>query len=64
MPEIVDDRRTGFLVRDIAGAVDAIDAAASLDRTAIRTTAIERFGVLRMVDDYVNVYGTIIEARE
>ena len=58
MPEIIDDRATGFLVSDIAGAVDAIDAAAGLDRTAIRTTTIERLDALRMVDNYVNVCRT------
>ena len=64
MPEIIDDRRTGFLVSDIAGAVDAVNAAAGLDRTAIRSTTIERFDVLRMVDDYVAVYRAILAARE
>jgi glycosyltransferase involved in cell wall biosynthesis len=64
MPEIIDDRRTGFLVSDIAGAVAAVDAAAGLDRTAIRARAIERFDVLRMIDDYVAVYRAILQARE
>jgi glycosyltransferase involved in cell wall biosynthesis len=64
MPELIDDRRTGFLVRDIAGAVDAVDAAGALDRTAIRSATIERFDVMRMVDNYVDVYRTIITARE
>ena len=64
MPEIIDDRKTGFLVSDVAGAVDAVDAAAGLDRNAIRSTTIERFDVLRMVDDYVAVYRAILAARE
>jgi glycosyltransferase involved in cell wall biosynthesis len=64
MPEIIDDRRTGFLVSDIAGAVAAVAAAATLDRVAIRATAVARFDVLRMVDDYVAVYRAILNARE
>ncbi len=64
MPEIIDDRKTGFLVSDIAGAVDAVDAAAGLDRTAIRSRTVERFDVLRMIDDYVAVYRAILQARE
>ena len=64
MPEIIDDCKTGFLVSDIAGAVDAVKAAAGLDRTAIRSSTIERFDVLRMIDDYVAVYRAILQARE
>ena len=62
MPEIIDNGRTGFLVSDSSGAADAIDLVAGLDRTAIRATAIERFDVLRMVDDYIDVYRAMIAA--
>jgi glycosyltransferase involved in cell wall biosynthesis len=60
MPELIDDRRTGFLVTDIEGAVDATNAASSLDRTAIRTATVERFDVSSMVDQYITVYRTVI----
>lgn len=64
MPEIIEDGRTGFVVSDIAAAVDAVGAADGLDRAAIRATAVERFDVMRMVDDYVDVYRAVIAARD
>lgn len=60
MPEIIDDGRTGFLVTDVADAVDATSAAAGLDRNAIRATAVDRFDVAPMVDRYVDVYRAVI----
>jgi glycosyltransferase involved in cell wall biosynthesis len=63
MPEIVDDGRTGFLVDDVDGAVDAVGAVGALDRTLIRATAVERFDVSRMVEEYVAVYRSVLERR-
>ena len=60
MPELVDDGRTGFLVRDVDGAVDALRRVAGLDREAIRETAIERFGHHRMIDDYLRAYDKML----
>ena len=56
MPELIDDGVTGMLVADVAGAVLAVEQTASLDRARIRAIAIERFGVDRMVDQYLAVY--------
>jgi glycosyltransferase involved in cell wall biosynthesis len=63
MPEIVDHGSTGFLVTDVAGAVDATTAVADLDRTAIRASTVERFDVSTMVDEYVTVYRSILQRR-
>jgi glycosyltransferase involved in cell wall biosynthesis len=60
MPEVVDEGVTGFLVHDIASAVDAIDAAVHLDRAAVHERAAQRFGVDRMVDDYLRAYERIL----
>jgi glycosyltransferase involved in cell wall biosynthesis len=60
MPEVVDEGVTGFLVRDIDGAVAAIEKAVGLDRRAVSARAGSRFGADRMVDDYLRVYGTIL----
>jgi glycosyltransferase involved in cell wall biosynthesis len=62
MPEIIDDRRTGFLVTDIDGAVRATSAVTELDRTGIRQATVDRFSVSSMVDKYVAVYRSIIPA--
>jgi glycosyltransferase involved in cell wall biosynthesis len=63
MPEIIDHGSTGFLVTDVAGAVDATTAVAELDRTAIRASTVERFDVSTMVDEYVTVYRSILQRR-
>jgi glycosyltransferase involved in cell wall biosynthesis len=60
MPEIIDDRRTGFLVAGVAGAVDATGEVSGLDRHAIRASTIERFDVTTMIDKYVAVYRMIV----
>ena len=60
MAELIDDGETGYLVDDVEGAVAAVGAAATLDRAAIRTQAIARFGVTRMVDAYLDVYGGVV----
>jgi len=56
MPEVIDDGVTGVLATDLAGAVLAVEQTAALDRAKIRGIAVERFGVDRMVDQYVAVY--------
>jgi glycosyltransferase involved in cell wall biosynthesis len=60
MPEIIDDGVTGFLVDDAAQAADAVRSVAALDRSTCRAVAERRFGVDRMVQDYVAVYDQIL----
>ncbi len=59
MPEVVDEGVTGFLVDDVAQAVRAVERAAGLSRRTVREKVAARFGVDRMVDDYVRVYERI-----
>ncbi len=60
MPELIQDGRTGFLVDDVAGAARAVDAVESLERASIRADAVARFGVERMVDEYLDAYATLL----
>jgi len=60
MPEVVDDGVTGFVVPDVAAAVDAVGRAVQLDRRAVRRRAEERFGAARMVADYLDVYRRVL----
>ena len=60
MPEIIDDGVTGFVVDDVAQAADAVRSVAALDRATCRAVAERRFGVDRMVQDYVAVYDQIL----
>jgi hypothetical protein len=47
---------TGFLVDDIAAAVDAIPQALALDRAQVAGVARRRFSADRMVEEYLVVY--------
>ena len=60
MGELIEDGATGFLVDDVEAAVAAVGRAATLDRAAIRVQAVARFGVARMVDEYVDAYTAVV----
>jgi glycosyltransferase involved in cell wall biosynthesis len=60
MRELISDGTTGFVVADIAGAVRAVDAVATLDRRNIRERTVARFDRATMIDRYVDVYRSIV----
>jgi glycosyltransferase involved in cell wall biosynthesis len=60
MSEIVRDGENGFLVASIAGAVAAVDAARTVDRSAVRASVERRFDAGRMVDAYLDLYERIL----
>ena len=62
MPEIIDEGVTGFVVDDVAAAVDRVEGAVALDRRAVRARARARFDVERMVDGYLAVYRQVLAA--
>jgi glycosyltransferase involved in cell wall biosynthesis len=60
VPEVVDEGVTGFLVRDIEGAVRAVGDAVRLDRPTIRKVFERRFTSARMAADYVDLYQRLL----
>jgi glycosyltransferase involved in cell wall biosynthesis len=60
MPEVVDEGVTGRLVETVDEAVAAVAAIERIDRGACRARARERFGVDRMVDDYLRIYREVV----
>jgi glycosyltransferase involved in cell wall biosynthesis len=60
MPELIDHGVTGFLVDDVAGAVDAIGRIGEIDRAACRRAAEARFSVDRMADRYLDLYRSLL----
>ena len=62
MRELIDDD-SGFVVGDIEAAVTAVARAGALDRRHVRDMAVAKFGCDRMVDHYVEVYGTVLRER-
>jgi glycosyltransferase involved in cell wall biosynthesis len=64
VPEIVDHGVTGLVVDSIERAVDAVQAAARLDRQAVRRRFEERFTAARMAKDYLGVYRNLRISRK
>jgi len=60
MPELIDHGVTGFLVDDVAGAIDAIGRIGEIDRAACRRAAEARFSVERMADRYLELYWSLL----
>jgi glycosyltransferase involved in cell wall biosynthesis len=61
MPELVQHGVNGYLVDPLEQAIEAVEAAKQLDRTAVRASVEKRFDVSRMVEDYIEVYRRIVE---
>jgi glycosyltransferase involved in cell wall biosynthesis len=61
MLELIDEGVTGFTVTDDAAAVAAVESAAALDRTVVRSVAERRFSAERMVDDYLAIYRDLLD---
>ena len=61
-PEIIDDGGTGFLLdfMDIEGAAQAVKRLKTLCRREIRRQVEMRFGLDKMLDDYIDYYGQVI----
>jgi glycosyltransferase involved in cell wall biosynthesis len=61
VPEVVDHGRTGFVVDDLDGMVEAIGRLSAIDRRACRAAAEDRFTVGRMVDDVEAMYRAVLD---
>ncbi len=55
-PEIIDEGVSGFLVDDVAGAVDAVERIGEFDRARARNCFERRFRIERVAQDYLNIY--------
>ena len=63
--EVIEDGRTGFLVKDVTGAVSALEWLSEIHPDACRQRVRQLFSVDTMVEAYERVYSTIfdLEAR-
>jgi glycosyltransferase involved in cell wall biosynthesis len=59
VPEIIEEGRTGFIVRTVDEAVAAVAKVASLSRLQCRQAFEERFTSRRMASDYIRLYEAI-----
>jgi glycosyltransferase involved in cell wall biosynthesis len=62
--EVMTPGVTGYVVDDVAAAVDAVPQALALDRRACRAAFEARFSAATMVQNYLNVYDRLIAAHE
>ncbi len=62
MREVIDQGVTGRLAHDVDSAVALLDDVLALDRAGVRARAELRFGVDRMVEDYLAVYKSLVSA--
>ena len=60
--EVVEDGVTGIIFDDCDQMVSDIQRVCALDRQRVRAHAVARFGVGRMVDEYIGVYRRVIQA--
>lgn len=60
VPEVIDDGVTGYVVKDETGAVAAVGRIDRLSRAGVRQRFEERFTARRMVQDYLEVYRSLM----
>ncbi|MFT7033739.1 MAG: glycosyltransferase involved in cell wall biosynthesis [Cyclobacteriaceae bacterium] len=64
MPELILDRKTGFLVKDVAEATNAVGKLATIDTQFCRDHVVKHFSVDRMVDEYFTAYKQVISGEK
>src|SRR6266853_4806757 len=59
VPELIRDQVSGYIVESMDDAVQAVERAATIDRSACRAEFEQRFSAERMARDYVKLYESI-----
>jgi len=62
--EIIKDGKTGFIVKNITGAVEAIKKIDQIDRRECRRHVEENFSIKKMVDEYEKLYYQIAKKKK
>lgn len=60
MPELIQHEQTGFLVKNVSGAVEAVHQIKSISRSRCRTWALAHFSQEKMVADYITLYQQLL----
>jgi glycosyltransferase involved in cell wall biosynthesis len=60
VPEVMQDRVTGFIVRDLEGAVKAVKRLGEIDRRKCRQHFERHFNAERMAQDYLTIYQRLV----
>lgn len=62
MPELIEDGKTGFLVYTVDEAVEKISSIGTISHSYCRSLAEKKFSKEVMVENYIAVYGKILES--
>ncbi|PYK12903.1 MAG: glycosyl transferase [Verrucomicrobia bacterium] len=62
VPEVMEDGVTGFIVRDLDGAVEAVKQVGHINRANCREVFDRRFTARRMATDYIDAYNRLIDS--
>jgi glycosyltransferase involved in cell wall biosynthesis/quercetin dioxygenase-like cupin family protein len=61
MPELIENGHNGFLVKTVQEAIHAVAHIKDIDRACCRRRVQRHFTINRMVEEYIQVYETILE---
>jgi glycosyltransferase involved in cell wall biosynthesis len=64
VPEVLEQGVTGYIVKNVDDAVQAVRNIPKISRNRCREVFETRFTARRMAENYVNVYKKVIEARQ
>jgi glycosyltransferase involved in cell wall biosynthesis len=64
VPEVIDEGRTGFIVKGLEDAIEAVRRVPELSRKRCREVFEQRFTATRMAHDYVQVYEQLITQKQ
>jgi glycosyltransferase involved in cell wall biosynthesis len=62
VPEVMVEGVTGFVVNDVAGAVEAVSRVGNLSRRACRQLFLDRYDAARMARDYLAIYRKLVDS--
>lgn len=63
IPEIIQNRKTGFVVHDIVEMIAAVKNIGKIDRMRCRRYSLRNFSAGRMADNYEEIYRKIVQER-
>ncbi len=63
MPELIINRKTGFLVKDVSEAISAVKDIKDLNAQDCHDHAVRMFGRDRMIDEYVSAYKKVLHGK-
>lgn len=63
MPELIEDKKTGFIVNNVQEAINIIPQVKTINRKYCRQWAQSRFSTNKMTNDYIKVYEKVLNKK-